>query len=332
MPRQLAGAGPPGGHPVRGLRQLRLASWSSAVRRTRSRASQVIGSTSAARDVLGVRLPEDSIALAAVRSDNVDLRRRLGRRPTRTQDAAAANGGPGGARGHDQAATAVHRAHGRHQRPARDRGLRRVLPRDVVDHRRRIAAADELARRPSYQFCGNETSSRTGSHILLMSGEFAFSFAVGTGWRTIGPSGIVTRADYGQIHEIDGKPAGRVGQAATWTILGRQTFGNPLAVTGAGTRLVSARDAAQGRRRERFDVPGAVPEGVDGPDDDGQPGRNRAGQRRTRFAAPAAAFPPARTPRPPCCSRARRASSCWVRRTSRRSPRHAPCCRTTCRS
>jgi hypothetical protein len=80
----------------------------------------------------------------------------------------------------------------------------------------------------TYQFRGNEIASN-GVAILILAGPVAFSSAVGTGWRTLGPSGVVTRSSYGSIHEIDGRPA------ADWVggyldlSLGTSTFGNPLA-------------------------------------------------------------------------------------------------------
>ena len=99
------------------------------------------------------------------------------------------------------------------------------------------------------------------------------------GLRPIGPSGTVTRADYGQIHEIDGKPAGQF-VAGYVDDPGPATYGNPLAVTAEGTtepylRVMLGKDPITGA----LAVPGEVPAGVNGPDHDGQHGRNRAGQR-----------------------------------------------------
>ena len=113
----------------------------------------------------------------------------------------------------------------------------------------------------THQFCGTEIAD-TGVAILLLAGPVVFSSAVGTGWRTLGASGTVTRSTYGSIHEIDGRPATDWVSGYLDLSPGRSTFGNPLAVRDPGIdewylRVVVAGDAAGS-----LSIPGAIPEGA----------------------------------------------------------------------
>ena len=79
----------------------------------------------------------------------------------------------------------------------------------------------------------NEQVSTDGVAILLFSGPIAHSIAVGTGFRRLGATGLVTRAERGVVQEIDGKPA--VAFIAPYLdTTGPASFGNPLAVVEAG--------------------------------------------------------------------------------------------------
>ena len=137
--------------------------------------------------------------------------------------------------------------------------VRGALPDDVVVIGGG-ASGKTVGRRPSFQFC-NDDVIEDGVALLLLSGEFAFSFAVGTGLRPIGPSGTVTRAEYGLIHEIDGRPAEQF-IAGYVDDPGPATYGNPLAVRAQGAtepylRVMLHKDPATGA----LAVPGEVPAG-----------------------------------------------------------------------
>ena len=185
---------------------------------------ELIGSTSGGEMSSAFGYLEDSIALAVFASDDVELAVGWG---TGTETDAA-----GAAR------TAVTQALARTTKEPKvcivlteaytgqrvGEALREVLPPDVL-------IVGGAAGRPemdgmTYQFCGSEVAN-TGVAILILAGPVLHSSAVGTGWRTLGPSGTVTRSSYGMVSEIDGRPA------ADWVggyldlAPGRSTFGNP---------------------------------------------------------------------------------------------------------
>ena len=113
----------------------------------------------------------------------------------------------------------------------------------------------------TYQFCGSEIAN-TGVAILILAGPVLHSSAVGTGWRTLGPSGKVTRSSYGHIHEIDGRPAADWVSGDMDLSAATSTFGNPLAVHDAGAddwymRVVTGQDGDGS-----LFIPGAIPEGA----------------------------------------------------------------------
>jgi hypothetical protein len=58
----------------------------------------------------------------------------------------------------------------------------------------------------TYQFHGGEVLS-DAVPFLLFSGPLLCSYGVGSGWRPLGDSGRVTKADGAVVHEIDGAPA-----------------------------------------------------------------------------------------------------------------------------
>ncbi len=82
--------------------------------------------------------------------------------------------------------------------------------------------------RPSFQFCADRVTD-DGVAVLLFSGPIAHSTALGTGWRTLGATGTVTRVASGVVHEIDGQPA--IAFLARYLdVTGPASYGNPLAV------------------------------------------------------------------------------------------------------
>jgi hypothetical protein len=108
----------------------------------------------------------------------------------------------------------------------------RALPAGVTIVGGTSARRDFVTVTPTYQFC-DDVVATDGVAILLFSGPIAFSTAVGTGWRTIGASGTVTRSAYGALHEIDGRPAIEF-LARYLDVTGPASYGNPLAVIEAG--------------------------------------------------------------------------------------------------
>jgi hypothetical protein len=97
----------------------------------------------------------------------------------------------------------------------------------------------------TYQFC-NDRVETNGAAFLLFAGDIAVSSAVGTGWTVLGPSGVVTRAEYGVIHEIDDRPAAEYLRGYV-DVSAHSAPGNPLAVRDTGSddwylRVVLAAD------------------------------------------------------------------------------------------
>ena len=111
--------------------------------------------------------------------------------------------------------------------------MSRALPEDVVVVGGTSARNDFTTVTPTYQFCSDEVVE-DGVAIMLFSGPISYSTAVGTGWRTIGPKGRVTRSDYGAIHDIDDRPAIYF-VARYLDTTGPATYGNPLAVFEEGS-------------------------------------------------------------------------------------------------
>jgi hypothetical protein len=113
---------------------------------------------------------------------------------------------------------------------------------------------------PSWQFC-NERVTSDGVSVLLFSGPVAYSVAVGTGWRALGASGVITRSAPGQVDEIDGRPATEF-LARYLDVNAPASYGNPLAVREVGAdesylRGISGADASSGA----LSVFGSVPVG-----------------------------------------------------------------------
>jgi len=83
----------------------------------------------------------------------------------------------------------------------------------------------------SRQFTNDEISHDSIA-ILLFSGELDFSFGVETGWRGVGPLGVVTRTSPEGVLEIDGRPA--IEFYSRYIGTGQPPIANPLAVFEGG--------------------------------------------------------------------------------------------------
>ena len=194
----------------------------------------VMGTTSAAEisSVDGYR--EDSITLALFASDTVDVTAGLGTGLGDDIEAACR-----AAAGEAMAATplepkvCVVLVEGFVVDPQLTLdAMARALPDGVAMVGGTSAGHDFASVRPAYQFCGDRVSE-DGVAVLLFSGEIAYSTALGTGWRTLGATGKVTRSGSGVLHEIDGRPAIEF-LARYLDVTGPASFGNPLAVVEAG--------------------------------------------------------------------------------------------------
>jgi hypothetical protein len=140
-------------------------------------------------------------------------------------------------------------------------GMSRALPHDVLLVGGGAAKNDLRFPLPTYQFC-DDTVAEDGVSIMLISGPLRVSAAVGTGWRTIGTRGTVTRSEPGRILEIDGRPASLF-LARYLDQAGPTNFGNPLAILEDGAsepylRVIEGTDEETAALR----VAGFVPSGA----------------------------------------------------------------------
>jgi hypothetical protein len=194
----------------------------------------IMGSTSAA-EISSDGYREDSVTLALFAADGVDVTTGLGRGLGHDVEAACAD-----AVGQARAAT------GREPKvcivlaesfvvdPQRTLdAMARALPADVTIVGGTSARRDFVTVSPTYQFCDDRVAE-DGVAVLLFSGPIASSVAVGSGWRTIGATGTVTRSTYGSVQEIDGRPA--IDFLARYLdATGPAAYGNPLAVNDVGS-------------------------------------------------------------------------------------------------
>jgi hypothetical protein len=194
----------------------------------------VMGSTSAAEISSINGFQEDSITLALFASDSVDVTAGLGTGLGDDVEAAcrtAANQALAGTQREPKVCIML--AEGFVADPQLTlNAMARALPDGVVILGGTSARRDFVTVTPTYQFC-NDVVAHDGVAVLLFSGPIAYSAAVGTGWRTIGASGTVTRSEYGAVHEIDGRPALEF-LARYLDVTGRASYGNPLAVVEVG--------------------------------------------------------------------------------------------------
>ncbi|TMB56030.1 MAG: hypothetical protein E6J47_05840 [Chloroflexi bacterium] len=194
----------------------------------------VMGSTSAAEISSVNGFKEDSITLALFASDSVDVTAGLGADLSDDIDAAcqaAANEALAATQREPKVCVVLTEGLVGDTQATID-AVARALPDDVVIVGGASARHDFASVTPGYQFC-NDRVAQNGVAVLLFSGPIAYSTAVGTGWRTIGAAGSVTRSEVGAVHEIDGRPAVEF-LARYLDVTGPASFGNPLAVVEAG--------------------------------------------------------------------------------------------------
>ncbi|MFI5254971.1 MAG: FIST signal transduction protein, partial [Candidatus Limnocylindrales bacterium] len=214
-------------------------------------AATVMGSTSAAEISSVDGYQEDSITLALFASDTVDVTTGLGTGLSDDVDAACqAAASEALAATRRTPSVCIMLTEGFAADPQRTLdAMARALPAGVVIVGGTSAARDFSTVRPSYQFCGDRVTS-DGVAVLLFSGPIVASTAVGTGWHTIGATGIVTSSDYGRLDQIDGRPAIQF-LARYLDVTGPASYGNPLAVVEAGGdesyfRAIQGTDPASG--------------------------------------------------------------------------------------
>jgi hypothetical protein len=211
----------------------------------------LMGSTSAAEMSSVGGFLEDSVTLALFASDDVDITVGLGSGAESDIEATCQAAVSEALAGTSQSPkVCIVLAEGFVAQPqlALD-ALARALPPGVVVVGGGSSGHDLSEARPSYQF-GNDRVVQDGVAVLLLSGPVAWSVAVGTGWRTVGSIGTITRVDHGVVAEIDHRPAIEF-VAPYLDVGGAATYGNPLAIVEAGAdrsylRAVLASDPASG--------------------------------------------------------------------------------------
>jgi hypothetical protein len=211
----------------------------------------VMGTTSAAELSSVNGFQEDSITLALFASDSVDVTVGLGTGLGGDVDAAcraAAGHAMAGTQRDPKVCIVLAEGFGSDPQLTLD-AMARALPDGVLIVGGTSAGRDFDAVRPSYQFC-DDVVADDGVAILLFSGPIAYSTAVGTGWRTIGVTGVVTRSSAVGVHEIDGRPALDF-LARYLDVTGPASYGNPLAVVEVGgdesyLRAIQGSDPASG--------------------------------------------------------------------------------------
>lgn len=222
----------------------------------------LMGSTSSAEMSSTSGYLEDSVSLALFASDELDITTGLGLGIDRDVDAACREAvAEARSKSHRDPRVCVVFADAGIVEPQRTLdALARALPDGVVVVGGGSAWHDLGSGAPSWQV-GDERVASDGVAVLLFSGPVAASVGVGTGWRSLGASGVVTRSATGQVAEIDGRPAVEF-LARYLDISAPASYGNPLAVLedGAGEsylRGISGSDPASGA----LNVFGSVPVG-----------------------------------------------------------------------
>jgi hypothetical protein len=194
----------------------------------------VMGSTSAA-EIATDGYREDSVTLALFAADGVDVTTGLGRGLGEDAEAACAEAVGQALAGTDrEPKVCVVLAESFVVDPQRTLdAMARSLPPGVMIVGGTSARRDFVTVTPTYQFCDDRVAE-DGVSVLVFSGPIASSVAVGTGWRTLGATGIVTRSTYGSVQEIDGRPASDF-LARYLDTTGPAAYGNPLAVREVGS-------------------------------------------------------------------------------------------------
>lgn len=222
----------------------------------------LMGSTSSAEMSSTSGYLEDSVSLALFASDDIDITAGLGLGLDRDVDGAcrAAIAEARSTSDRDPKVCVVFADAGIVEPQRTLDALAAALPDGVVVVGGGSARHDLGSGAPSWQFC-NERVTSEGVAVLLFSGPVAYSIAVGTGWRTLGARGVITRSAPRQVDEIDGRPATEF-LARYLDVTGPASFGNPLAVREVGAnesylRAVTGSDASSGA----LSVFGSIPVG-----------------------------------------------------------------------
>ncbi len=210
----------------------------------------VMGATSAAEMSSANGYQEDSIMLALFASDSVDVTVGLGATLGDDIDAAcqaAAEEALAGTQLEPKLCVVLNEGLVGDPQLALE-GMAKALPAGVVVVGGASARHDFASVNLGYQFAADRIVQQ-GIAAMLFSGPIAFSTALGTGWRTIGAAGTVTRSEAGAVHEIDGRPALEfLGRYLDTT--GPAAFGNPLSVVEPGSgsylRAIQGSDPASG--------------------------------------------------------------------------------------
>ena len=178
----------------------------AAVRKTYPKV-ELIGSTSAGEMSSVMGFQEDSVTLALIVSDTVDITAGVGEGVTSDPKSAVK--------------TAVDQALAKTEKQPR---LCITMPSVLLDDATRVVNALQEALGPEVTIFGggaafrdlggagslefyNDQVLEDGVPVLLFSGPLTFSVGVDTGWRPVGPKGTVTSADSVSVIEIDGAPA-----------------------------------------------------------------------------------------------------------------------------
>jgi hypothetical protein len=194
----------------------------------------VMGSTSAAEVSSVNGFQEDSVALALFASDSIDVTVGLGTGLGNDVDAAcrsAASQALAATRRDPKVCVVLTEGFVVDPQLTLD-AMARALPDGVVIVGGGSSRRD-LGRTPTYQFC-NDRVAQDGVAMLMFSGPIAYAATIGTGWRTVGATGTVTRSIHGVVHEIDGRPAVEF-LARYLDVTGPASYGNPLAVVEVGS-------------------------------------------------------------------------------------------------
>ena len=222
----------------------------------------LMGSTSSAEMSSTSGFLEDSVSLALFASDDIDITAGLGLGLDRDVDGAcrAAIAEARSKSDRDPKVCVVFADPGIVEPQRTLDALAAALPDGVVVVGGGSARHDLDSGAPSWQFC-NERVTSEGVAVLLFSGPVAYSIAIGTGWRSLGASGVITRSAPRQIDEIDGRPAIEF-LARYLDVTGPASFGNPLAVREVGAdqsylRAVTGSEASSGA----LSVLGSIPVG-----------------------------------------------------------------------
>ena len=222
----------------------------------------VMGSTSSAEMSSTSGFLEDSVSLALFASDDIDVTAGLGFGLDRDVDSAcrAAVAEARSKTDRNPKVCVVFADAGILEPQRALEALARALPDDVIVVGGGSAWHDLSSGAPSWQFC-NERVTSEGIAILLFSGPVAYSIAVGTGWRPLGASGVVTRSGPVRVNEIDGRPAVEF-LARYLDVNAPASYGNPLAVREVGVnesylRGIAGSDPASGA----LSVFGSIPVG-----------------------------------------------------------------------